>query len=148
MTLSNQTVEIEALIEQLAPYGDEQRFLKPLQQLTQIGQPHAVAVKAVLELRQWWKNWGDYDSLGTATLQCLGAIGYGNVEAIAELEFTLRNSFNPKSYLPAANALEHLANQGDGLAIAALNRCTQPYKFVSPDLERNRALAKRILEQI
>ncbi|GAB4133719.1 MAG: hypothetical protein Fur0046_04740 [Cyanobacteria bacterium J069] len=78
------------------------------------------SVKSVMDLYQWWLNWGDYDGTGAAILERLGEIGKGNPEAIALLQRAASGNIAKTKYA-ARQALNTLAAENDTLAQSALD---------------------------
>ncbi len=84
------------------------------------------SVCSLLELYQWWQNWGNYDFAGVAILERLGEIGAGNSQAISTLKHAASGR-GRKTSLTAFYALEKLAATGDEMAKEAFDE-VQKYK--------------------
>lgn len=101
------------------------------------GVRRATTVSAVLEELRSWYNWGWYDSTGVEILTKLGEIGQGDPKAIAALERSSKGAI-PKTRYAAQNALSRLADKGEKLAIAALEKCHSYWREEERKSEENR----------
>lgn len=93
-----------------------------------------------MEAWQQWLNWGENDKVGAGLIHTIASFGRGDPEIINFLESRTTSGI-AAIRSAASNALTHLADQGDDLALAASRRC-QKYDRDRFEAER-RAKAER-----